>query len=137
MLKRPKEVTFEFPQPPAPYPKRERPGAMISPSGGGKRTTAITMLMGPYRDCYSRVYIFSPSCAPGIDSAWDAWSNHVKVHMRVPDDEQTMWSTWEPAILEKLIARHQQVNAYLKAKKHKRGTQCSAVSTTLRMLATR
>ena len=41
--------------------------------------------------------------------------------MRVPDDEQTMWSTWEPAILEKLISRHQKVNAYLKAKKQKKG----------------
>ena len=56
-----------------------------------------------------------------MDSAWDAWRKHVRIHMRVPDDEQTMWSTWEPAILEKLIARHQKVNAYLKAKKQKKG----------------
>ena len=41
--------------------------------------------------------------------------------MRVPDDEQTMWNTWEPEILEKLIERHQKVNAHLKNKKHKRG----------------
>ena len=46
---------------------------------------------------------------------------HVRIHMRVPDDEQTMWSTWEPAILEKLISRHQKVNAYLKAKQQKKG----------------
>ena len=46
---------------------------------------------------------------------------HVRIHMRVPDDEQTMRSTWEPAILEKLIARHQQVDAYIKAKKQKKG----------------
>ena len=45
---------------------------------------------------------------------------HVRIHMRVPGDEQTMWSTLEPSILEKLIARHQKVNAYLEAKKQKK-----------------
>ena len=29
MLKRPKEATFEFPQPPAPYPPSQRSGALI------------------------------------------------------------------------------------------------------------
>ena len=121
MLKRPKEVTFEFPQPSAPFPPSQRSGAFIGPSGVGKTTTAISMLMGPYKHCYSRVYVFSPSCAPGVDPAWDAWRKHVKVHMRVPDDEQTMWDTWEPETLEKLIERHKKVNAHLKHKKHKKG----------------
>ena len=121
MLKRPKEVAFEFPQPPAPYPPSQRSGAFIGPSGVGKTTTAISMLMGPYKHCYSRVYVFSPSCAPGVDPAWDAWRKHVRIHMRVPDEEKTMWDTWEPDVLEKLIERHKKVNAHLKAKKHKKG----------------
>ena len=79
------------------------------------------MLMGPYKDCYSRVYIFSPSCAKGVDSAWDSWRKHVKNYMNVPDDEQTMWDTWGPQIIEKLIAKHRSVNQYLKAKKQKTG----------------
>ena len=41
--------------------------------------------------------------------------------MKVPDDEQTMWDTWEPTKLEALIERHKKVNAYLKAKKQKKG----------------
>ena len=45
----------------------------------------------------------------------------MRIQMRVPDDEQTMWDTWEPEILEKLIERHKKVNAHLKAKKHKQG----------------
>ena len=128
MLKRPKEVTFEFPQPPAPYPPSQRSGALIGPSGVGKTTTAIAMLMGPYRNVYSRVYVFSPSCAPGVDPAWDAWRKHVRIHMQVPDEEQTMWDTWEPAVLEKLIERHKKVNAHLKAKKHKKGYVVLAIA---------
>ena len=56
-LKRPKEVKFEWPQPPAPYPPSQRSGAFIGPSGVGKTTTAIAMLTGPYKDVYSRVYM--------------------------------------------------------------------------------
>ena len=32
-----------------------------------------------------------------------------------------MWDTWEPKELEALIERHKKVNAYLKAKKQKKG----------------
>ena len=122
-LERPKEVVFEFPQPPHPYPPSQRSGAFIGPSGVGKSSTAISLLLGPYKNVYSRVYVFSPSCAEGVDSAWDAWRSHVRIHMRVPDEEQTMWSTWEPQVLEKLTKRHQHVNAHLKAKKAQEGVR--------------
>ena len=120
-LKRPKEVKFEWPQPPAPYPPSQRSGAFIGPSGVGKTTTAIAMLTGPYKDVYSRVYIFSPSCAKGIDPAWDSWRKFNREYMKVPDEEQTMWHTWEPHILEKLIKRHSKVNAHLKGQGKKKG----------------
>ena len=77
--------------------------------------------MGPYKDVYSRVYVFSPSCAPGIDPAWDSYRKFTRDYMKVPDDETIMWSTWEPGILEKLIARHSKVNAHLKAQGKKKG----------------
>ena len=119
-LKRPKEVVFEFPQPPSVYPQSQRSGCFCGPSGVGKSTTAIAMLLGPYRRCYSRVYVFSPSCAVGVDSAWDSWRKHVKDVMKVPDDEQTMWDTWEPQELEAIIERHKAVNQFLKKKGKKK-----------------
>ena len=79
------------------------------------------MLQGPYKDVYSRVYVFSPSCAKGIDPAWDGWRRHNAEYLKVPDDEQTMWDTWEPQVLEKLIKRHAKVNAHLKAQGKKKG----------------
>ena len=121
MLKIPKEVTFEFPQPPSPYPPSQPSSCFVGPSGVGKTSLALSLLMGPYKHCYARAYVFSPSCAPGVDSTWGSRSKHVRIHMRVPDEEQIMWSTWEPQILEKLIERHTKVNAHLKAKKHKKG----------------
>ena len=123
-LKRPKEKRFDWPQPPPPFPPSQRSGCFLAPSGGGKSSTAISLLMGPYKDVYSRVFIFSPSCAPVIDPLWDAYRKHVEDYMKVPDDEQTFWSTWEPQIIEKLIARHTKVNAHLKAQGKHTGFVC-------------
>ena len=77
--------------------------------------------MGPYQPCYSRAYVYAPSCAPSVDRSWDAWRRHVRNHMRDPDEEQTMWGTWETQDLEKLIARHKKVNAHRKATEQKKG----------------
>ena len=71
--------------------------------------------------CILKNNIFRPSCAKGIDPAWDAWRKHDREYLKVPDDETTMWSTWDPQILEKLIKRHSKVNAHLKAQGKKRG----------------
>ena len=105
-LKRPTEVVFQFNQPPPAISAQQTFKSAYRAKWVGKTTTAIILIMGNYRNCYERVYVFSPSCAPGVDSAWDSWRKHVKVHMRVPDDEQTMWDTWEPKKLEELVERH-------------------------------
>ena len=78
------------------------------------------MFMGPYRNCYEQVYVFSPLRALGVGRAWDAWCQRAKTHVDAPDDQQTMWGTWEPKKLEELCVRHKNVNAYLKAKKQKK-----------------
>jgi hypothetical protein len=69
MLKRPAEVSWNFRRPPEPFP--QTPGAngcFLAPSGGGKTTTLISMLLGPYRGIFDEVHVFSPSVH--IDSAW-------------------------------------------------------------------
>ena len=124
---RPKEQKFDWPQPKEPYPPSQRSGAFISPSGVGKTTTAISMLQGPYKDVYSRGYVFSPSCAKGIDPGWDGWRKHNAEYLKVSDDEKTMWDTWEPKVLEKLIKRHAKVNAHLKAQGEKKSYVICAV----------
>ena len=113
-MHRPKEVEFKFAQPNHPYPPSHRSAFFAGPPGTGKTSTAISLLMGPMKGIYSRVWVFSPSCAPGVDPLWDAWREFVKVEMEVPDDEQTMWSEWDPNVLSKLIAYHAKLNAALK-----------------------
>ena len=77
-LKRPPEKTWNFKQPSSDVvPKL--PGAngcFLTPSGQGKTTTLIAMLLGPYAKCFGEVHVFSPSVE--IDSAWDPVKDFAK-----------------------------------------------------------
>ncbi len=69
MLKRPAEQSWNFREPPEPFP--QTPGAngcFLAPSGMGKTTTLISSLLGPYRAVFNEIHVFSPSV--DIDSAW-------------------------------------------------------------------
>ena len=121
MLKRPKEVTFELPQPHAPYPPFPEEWGSDRSFGSWKDHNCNCDAQGSVaQHIFARIRV-SPKCAPGVDPAWDAWRKHVRIHMQVPDEEQTMWDTWGLVVLEKLIERHPKVNAHLKANKHKKG----------------
>ena len=68
-LQRPPEVSWNFRKPPEPFP--QTPGAngcFLAPSGMGKTTTLISLLLGPYRKVFDQIHVFSPSV--DIDSAW-------------------------------------------------------------------
>jgi hypothetical protein len=69
-LKRPEEKTWNWKTPKGVFP--QTPGAngcFCAPSGQGKTTTLISMLLGPYAKIFDEIHIFSPSVE--IDSAWD------------------------------------------------------------------
>ncbi len=76
-LKRPPEKPWNFKTPREPFP--QTPGAngcFLAPSGQGKTTTLISMLLGPYRDIFDEVHVFSPSV--DIDSAWEPVRHFAK-----------------------------------------------------------
>ena len=78
MLKRPteKKWTYKQPQPADVFPPCPSRGVFLAPSGQGKTTTIVALILGPYKACFDAVYIWSPSVA--IDSAWDPVRDHVK-----------------------------------------------------------
>ena len=100
-LVRQKEIEWTFAQPPAPFPKC--PGAngcFLSPSGGGKTTTLVSMLLGPYskpKAIFSEIHVFSPSIF--IDSAWDVVVKHAKT-LDTEEFKSSFHDEWdEPALL--------------------------------------
>ena len=49
---------------------------ILGPSGSGKTVLLQNMILNIYRDCFSRIYIFSPSI--NVDSSWDPFKNTEK-----------------------------------------------------------
>jgi hypothetical protein len=97
MLKRPAEVSWNFKKPPEPFP--QTPGAngcFLAPSGMGKTTTLIAMLMGPYAKVFDQIHVFSPSVE--IDSAWQPVREFAK-HL----EGSTFHSDWDEPVLRQIL----------------------------------
>ena len=49
-------------------PKLPMRSMLVAPSGAGKTVLLSNMILDIYRDCFSRIYIWSPSV--NVDSTW-------------------------------------------------------------------
>jgi len=97
MLKRPAEAHWNFRKPPEPFP--QTPGAngcFLAPSGMGKTTTLISMLLGPYRGVFDQIHVFSPSVE--IDSAWTPVKEFAQ-HL----EGSSFHSDWDEAALRQIL----------------------------------
>ena len=54
---------------------------ILGPSGSGKTVLLQNMILDIYRDCFSRIYIFSPSIE--VDQTWQPVRNFIEKHMKV------------------------------------------------------
>ena len=70
---------------------------ILGPSGSGKTILLQNMILDIYRDCFSRIYIFSPSIE--VDSTWLPVKHYIEHDMKVPNTKE------EPFILTVMILR--------------------------------
>ena len=54
---------------------------LIGPSGSGKTVLLQNMILDIYRDCFSRIYIFSPSI--NVDASWVSVKHYIEHDMKV------------------------------------------------------
>ena len=54
---------------------------LVGPSGGGKTVLLTNMILDIYRDCFSRVYIWSPSM--NVDSTWKPVKDYIRDHIKI------------------------------------------------------
>jgi len=109
-LQRPPEKTWNWAQPPEPFPPCPSRGCFLAPSGCGKTTTLISMLLGPYKSIYKGLYVFSPSVE--IDSAWDPVRNFVKGM-----EQHGLFSEWDEKALMRILDEQRAKVKELKATK--------------------
>ena len=59
---------------------------LIGPSGSGKTVLLQNMILDIYKDCFSRIYIFSPSI--DIDDSWSSVKKYIEHDMKVKNTKR-------------------------------------------------
>ena len=87
---------------------------LIAPSGSSKTTTLIWWLMEGAKGLFDRIYIF---CKTGsCDSSWAPLIKHIRNELKVPENEQIMWSDWDPDAVQNIVDTAALMTAYQRRK---------------------
>ena len=55
---------------------------LLAPSGGGKGVLISNMILDIYRDCFDRIYLFSPSI--DVDKTWKPVKEYIEKSLTQP-----------------------------------------------------
>jgi ABC-type dipeptide/oligopeptide/nickel transport system ATPase component len=92
---------------------------ILGPSGSGKTVLLQNMILDIYRDCFNRIYIFSPSIE--VDHTWQPVKDYISKHMNVQhtDKEPIYFDHYDPEALANIIDTQHKITDYMK-KQNKR-----------------
>ena len=77
---------------------------LCGPSGSGKGVLLSNMILDIYKNCFSRIYIFSPSI--NVDCTWKPVKEYIEKEMKVSeiDDEKFYFHNYDPKALKHIIS---------------------------------
>ena len=92
---------------------------ILAPSGGGKTVLLQNMILDIYKDCFSRIYIFSPSI--DVDMTWEPVKDYLKHDLKQDErKEKYLFDSYEPGELIKIIQTQFKVAEFMKHNKMKK-----------------
>jgi len=94
---------------------------LCAPSGSGKSVLLSNMVLDIYKDCFNRVYIFSPSIE--IDNVWKPVKEYLNKHCKDMDDKEPKlyYDEYDSEALEKIIEQQSKIIHHQKnVLKHKK-----------------
>ena len=94
-------------------------GILLAPSGGGKGVLLQNMILDIYRDCFERVYIFSPSI--NVDHTWLPVKEYLNNKIQLSEDEPELYyDTYDPESLLSIIDTQRKIVEHQKTKRSKK-----------------
>ena len=101
-------------------PKIPLRSVILGPSGSGKTILLQNMILDIYRNCFSRIYIFSPSI--DVDTTWLPVKKYIEEEMKVHNttEEPIYFNHYDPEQLHKIIDTQHKVIDYMKKKNIKK-----------------
>ena len=91
-------------------------GCILSPASGSKTALIANLILDVHHGASARVYIFSPTCNPGLDSTWDAVRKYVYGEMGTPEEEECFFHEFNPEKLAEVISQAEKVTMFVKSK---------------------
>ena len=89
---------------------------LLGPSHSGKGVLLSNMILDIYRNCFERVYIFSPSI--NVDHTWLPVKKYISDKIMKSDDEpEFYYDTYDPDSLDKIMDNQKKIVEYQKNKK--------------------
>ena len=98
-------------------PKLPMRSMLVGPSGSGKTALLTNMVLGIYKGCFSRIYIWSPSIE--VDNTCKPVKDYIRDNIKPNDREKYYSDSYEPSELEQVIHTQKKVIDYQKEQKHK------------------
>lgn len=108
-------------------PKLPMRSIILGPSGSGKTILLQNMVLDLYRDCFSRIYIFSPSI--NVDATWAPVKEYIAKAMNVKsqndkdkiiDKDPIYFDHYDPQDLIKIISTQHKVTEFMKKQGYKK-----------------
>ena len=92
---------------------------LLAPSGGGKTILLANMILDIYRDCFARIYIFSPSI--DVDMTWNPVKEYLENNMKQDSKrEKYLFDSYDPAELMNIITTQHKIVEFMKHNKMKK-----------------
>ena len=74
---------------------------LVGPSGSGKTVLLTNMILDIYKECFSRIYIWSPSIE--VDSTWKPVKDYIRDHIKPNDRDKHYLDSHGPSELEQVM----------------------------------
>ena len=100
----------------APLPARI---LLNAPSGTGKTVALTNLIMDIYKDCFEKIYIFSPTVF--IDDTWAVVKKYIEREMDIKhtDEDPIYFDNFEEKDLKNIIDTQKGIIKYMKEKEYK------------------
>ena len=70
-------------------PKLPFRSCILGPSGSGKTVLLVSMILDIYRDCFARIYIFSPSI--NVDHSWEPVKKYIEKDLKINTEKEKIY----------------------------------------------
>ena len=89
---------------------------ILAPSGGGKTILIQNIILDIYRNCFSRIYIFSPSV--NVDAAWTPVKNYLTKSLKQDEKkEKYLFDSYDEPALRHIIETQHKLIEHVKGNK--------------------